>query len=302
MNALFKLPDIGDPSDIRQLIPTYNLELLCCRYWWLKNWEFRELSFPYWRIYRNSQPGATIVYNNKEFELLPDTLIMIAPNTSFASRLFDHAIPESGYCLVGDRISQQNTEEKMADDGAVLHFFLHFNLGMPYDNVASGIYLFRLTEQHKQKIETISKQLLLDSSELNFYTVLTIQSLISELLLGVPESNWNLKSNDSRILNVLSLIENNISDDLSNQILADNARLATNAFNRLFRHEIGISPQRFVKKKRIDKACVLLHHFDYSIERVAVETGFADRYHFSKLFKLQTGLSPAKYRKEFGLQ
>ena len=78
--------------------------------------------------------------------------------------------------------------------------------------------------------------------------------------------------------------------------------MATNAFTRLFTDELDISPQRFVKKKRIDKACVLLHHFDYSIDRVASETGFSDRYHFSKIFKQITGFSPAKYRKEFGVK
>lgn len=57
MDALKKIPDKGDPSDIIQLFPRYNLQLHCCRYWWLQHWEFKELSFPYWRIYHNSYQG-----------------------------------------------------------------------------------------------------------------------------------------------------------------------------------------------------------------------------------------------------
>jgi transcriptional regulator GlxA family with amidase domain len=106
-------------------------------------------------------------------------------------------------------------------------------------------------------------------------------------------------SKDYRILQVLSHIESNLDGELSNSSLADHARLATNAFNRLFTEEVGTSPQKYVKKKKIDRACSLLHHSNYSIEKVAAETGFADRYHFSKIFKIHTGLSPARYRKQF---
>src|SRR6056297_2520759 len=96
---IYRIPDKGDPSDEIQYFPQFNLQLLCCRYWWLKNWEFGELSYPYWRIYWNPVPGAVIVYNKKEIRLDEDKIIVIAPNTSYATRLFDHSIPEDGFVL-----------------------------------------------------------------------------------------------------------------------------------------------------------------------------------------------------------
>ena len=69
MNTIYKVPDVGDPSDVLQLFPKFNLQLLCCRNWWLKRWEFRELSYPYWRIYHNSSVGAVITYENQEYPL-----------------------------------------------------------------------------------------------------------------------------------------------------------------------------------------------------------------------------------------
>ena len=190
----------------------------------------------------------------------------------------------------------------MIEKGAVLHLFIHFNLGMPYDNVSPGIYVFDVSEHLIQKFNTIINHLKVESTQFNFHTLLAIQSLIGDLLSEISVSNWDLISNDYRIINVLRTIENNVGADLSNSVLAEKARMATNAFTRLFTEELGISPQRFVKKKRIDKACVFLHHFDYTIEIVATKTGFADRYHFSKIFKQNTGFSPARYRKEFGLK
>lgn len=298
MSTYYKVPDKGDPSNIIQLFPSYKLQLLCCRYWWLRKWEFRELSFPYWRIYWNKNPGANIFYNGREYSLSKDRIIMIAPNTSFATRLYNNIIPNEGYEIEGGRVEETETEEQLLLNGNILHLFIHFNIGMPYDNIAPGIFCFDINDHFRYKLELIINNTIINSSKFSFYSVLAIQSLISDLLSEIPESNWNSSLKDFRIVEVLSYIENNLNDKLLNDQLAKRTKLSTNAFNRLFSNEFGISPQRYVRQKRIGKACVLLHHSALTIDEVAVRTGFANRYHFSREFKSQTGVSPASYRKE----
>lgn len=301
MNTGSKLPDKGDPSDILQLFPKLNLQLLCCRYWWLTKWEFRELAYPYWRIYYNRQEGASIVSNGQTYALTPDKIYLIAPNTSYSTYLFDHKVPKTGYALKGNRIGKHNISP-LPGKRKVEHLFIHFNIGIPYDNVSPGIFTFELTPHLKDKIEIITSHLNVDSSQINFYSFLSIQSLISDLLSEMDGNCWELLAKDYRILNVLSYIENNNDQDLSNEVLAEKCQLATNAFTRLFKDETGVSPQRFVKQKRINNACVMLHHSDESIDTIAQQTGFVNRYHFSRIFKQVTGLSPAKYRKEFRIK
>lgn len=301
MAALSKVPDRGDPSDVLQLFPRFYLQVLCCRYWWLKRWEFQELSYPYWRAYHNSRAGAVINFEGKEYPLLPDRIMVIAPNTSYSTRIEDYELPENSYSLEGGRIGGKKEESVMAVEG-ILHLFIHFNIGVPYDHISPGIFEFPLTEHLQEKLTVIKDHLMVDYSTFDFYTLLAIQSLLSDLLSFIPESSWDLISNDHRIMQVLSHIESCLEGDLSNQNLASLASLATNAFNRLFTEEMGVPPQKYVKRKRIDRACELLHHSAYSIEQVATETGFADRYHFSKIFKNLTGLTPARYRKEFGVK
>lgn len=299
MTNAIKVPDKGDPSDILQLFPRYNLQLLCCRYWWLQKWEFKELSYPYWRIYQNNTPGASIISLGIEYELRPDKIIMIAPNTSYSTKLHNKHIPEKDDTLVGGRIGEEMQKEGTPDEAYIHHLFIHFNIGLPYHNVRPGIFEFELNDHLKEKLSVIQEHLNVDYARFSFYSGLAIQSLISDLLSAIPESRWDLMSKDYRILDMLEYIDDTISGDLSNKMLAKQVSLATNAFTRLFSHEIGMSPQRFVKKKRIDKACVLLHHSDKSIDLVAEETGFSDRYHFSRIFKQQTGISPAMYKREF---
>ncbi|GJM64049.1 AraC family transcriptional regulator [Persicobacter diffluens] len=295
--ASTKIPDKGDPSDIQQVFPTYNLQLHCCRYWWLQNWEFKELSFPYWRVYHNSDHGAVVMFKGEEFRLSPDRVILIAPNTAYATRLYDHKIPETGYSLKGGRYNNGG----ISTESQILHLFIHFNIGMPYDNIVPGIYDFKLSPSLKEKLQIIKRHLNYEHTRFSFNASLAIQSLISELLTEVPEEKWNSKTKDVRILEVINYIENNISDELTNPVLAETAKMATNSFTRLFTDEMEQSPQKYIKTKRIDKACILLHHSGLSIDEIALQTGFSDRYHFSRIFKQVTNYSPAKYRKEYGV-
>ncbi|WP_372651066.1 helix-turn-helix domain-containing protein [Draconibacterium sp.] len=292
-------PEKGDPSDVVQFFPNYNIQLLCCRHWWLENWEHTELSFPYWRIYHNSKEGAKVIYNDNEYKLSPDQILLIAPNTSYATRLYNNEIPKQGYTFAGGPVIPNLDQQNLSTKPYLLHFFIHFNIGIPYDNISPRVFRFELTDHLQSKLKLIKEHLNYDNKSFNFHTSLVIKSLITDILSDLPESNWNLISNDHRIISCLRYIEGNLADDLSNPTLAEKAKMATNAFIRLFSNEVGISVQKYIRNKRIDSACIMLHHSNLSIDEIALKTGFADRYHFSRIFKQSTGISPARYKKEF---
>ncbi len=292
MRRIQKEAQKGDPSAVRQHFPVYNLKLLCCRFWALKRWEYQDLSFPYWRVYHNRQEGATMFWKDERFDLKPDKIYLIAPNTPYSSCLNGQKIPTQGFHFEGERITQNNL-----NSNHIQHLFIHFNLGIPYDNIAPGIIEINVNEVIKRQLKVIKEQLLLNAVEFSFFSNLTIRALVNELLCAIPKEQWLSVSQDSRIMKVLGFIEENMEKNLSNEELAQIVGLATNSFTRLFKQEMNITAQRYVRQKRIDKACILLHHSDQSIERMAENCGFADRYHFSRIFKLITGQSPVSYRR-----
>lgn len=295
MNNKIQRPSIADPSDINQTFPRYEINVHCCRYWWLQNWEFKDLSFPFWRVYHNSFEGAAIIYNNDHIQITPDRLILIAPNTSYSTYLFNHNIPQHGYSLKGGRVSQKLP----LNEQYLLHLFIHFNLGMPYDNAQPGIYSLPISKEINTMLAGIKKHLNYEHARFTFQSTLSINAIINYLLSSLPEEKWHNITSDNRILKVISHIEKCLTSELNNTKLSQIASMATNAFTRLFTNETGVSPQKYVKKKRIDKACILLHHSSLSIEQISARCGFADRYHFTRIFTQVTGYSPARYKKEF---
>ncbi len=85
----------------------------------------------------------------------------------------------------------------------------------------------------------------------------------------------------------------------SNAFLAASCGLSQNYFIRLFKEIIGMSPQQYRTQALIKRACTLLQVSSYSIKEIATELGFDDPLYFSRVFRLEHGISPREYRKQW---
>lgn len=65
---------------------------------------------------------------------------------------------------------------------------------------------------------------------------------------------------------------------------------------REFRRRYGCSVGSYARKLRIQAACVKLANSEASIAEIALDAGFCDQAHFSRTFRLITGVSPSQYR------
>jgi hypothetical protein len=211
-----KVPDKGDPSNIPQLFSGLNISLLCCRFWWLKNWESRNMSFPYWRIYWNKTSGGVISFAGKTIEMIPDQIILIPPYTAFSSRLKENTIPPSGYNLEGGRVEAVD-EADLLSSGAVLHLFIHFNLGMPYDFITPQLFSFEVYNDLRIDLEELVLSLQQKPEQFSVQSSLLIYKIIILTVNHISKEFRNLATTDHRILNVLREIEDHISEELTNK-------------------------------------------------------------------------------------
>jgi AraC-like DNA-binding protein len=267
---------LGDPSSNFQNFIDLKLKLLCCRYWLLNLWDCHDMIFPFWRIYWNRNEGGELIHLEEVYKMTPDTLYIIPPFTSFSSRFSKKHIYETGIHVSGRHLTSDYNEEDYLDS-SLIHFFIHFNLGVPFDNVYPGIL----------KIENTDFKLTFN---------LKLQAFIKEVLTNIGPELWKAINIDDRVLKVIRFIEANINKKLSNSEIASLVNMAPNSFARLFKEEMHITLHNFIQNRKIARSCELFEHTNKTIEDVAYNLGYSDRYHFSRVFKTVTGLTPGIYK------
>lgn len=293
-----EIPPEGDPSsrvqEFREILP----RLLCCRYWWMHEWKSQQMAFPFWRLYWNKSGRARVVYNKTSY-LEADKIVLIPPNTPFATDIEDSQVaPDQPYSLKGGRIENREMEEELALGGTVLHLFIHFTLGYPFDTISPDVFVFDIQASQEVLIKSITQQLMEGQLKFNQSESLDLYSLLFSVLHQLPSTIWIDRNLDSRVISGIRYMEQHIRDIVvSNLKLAQEGGMSVNAYARLFKDQTGFSPRKYLKRMRVEKACNLLHHSELSIEQIAAACGFADRYYFTRVFTQTMLTSPGAYRK-----
>lgn len=253
---------------MREDSPDSILKIHCCHFYhgvypWLQNY----LVTPYWRFYWNPSPGACIRLGGRTMELT-EPYFYIIPGylkfCTFAHKPFDH-------------------------------FFIHFKLSgrLPLRN---EIYRLPADPEGIRRIREFQKREGRPGHELLEH--LCALSILTPALLRLDPKIFELPVQmDPRVEKLCRKIESHPERPSSNEELAEEAGLARNAFLRLFKEETGESPQLYSRRRRIEYACELLHFTERSMEEIAEAAGFADRYHFSRVFSKILGFPPAAYRR-----
>jgi AraC family transcriptional regulator len=110
-----------------------------------------------------------------------------------------------------------------------------------------------------------------------------------EIANGLPQS---------QLQRVIDYIKANLTQDLSILELATLTRMSESHFSRSFKQSIGIAPYQYLMQQRVEKAKQLLKQREISISSIALDCGFANQTHLTKVFRQLTGVTPKAYRKQ----
>jgi AraC-like DNA-binding protein len=95
---------------------------------------------------------------------------------------------------------------------------------------------------------------------------------------------------------VLRYIDAHLEEPLENTRLAALVHASESHFIRLFRRVVGSTPARHVQERRVQRAADLLARTSLTIDEIAERCGFANRYHFSRVFAQRMLEPPGRYR------
>jgi AraC-like DNA-binding protein len=92
------------------------------------------------------------------------------------------------------------------------------------------------------------------------------------------------------------VIKENISLNLSVRELALLCNMSLSSFKRKFAELYIITPIKYFKKLKLEKACDLLKDLDIQISNIAPEVGIYSLTTFNRSFKSYYGKSPSQFR------
>ena len=101
-----------------------------------------------------------------------------------------------------------------------------------------------------------------------------------------------------QVIQINNYIDANMAARIRVCDLAKICRLSTNYFGQVFVNTFGYSPHAYLMQRRLDRVQHILRSSDHSLSDVALECGFADQPHLTRLFRQHIGMTPGEWRRK----
>jgi AraC-like DNA-binding protein len=129
---------------------------------------------------------------------------------------------------------------------------------------------------------------------------LLLQSLLvyaSRMERSIPLPRWGRPLRDRRVERALELLDADLSKYWSVERLARAVGLSRPVFARQFVRMLGLSPMRYLARRRMERAAQLLLDTDQSLAEIAAHVGYRSEFAFGRAFKRHHQIAPGTFRR-----
>ena len=142
------------------------------------------------------------------------------------------------------------------------------------------------------------RRLYREFSRLEEASPLVMEGLALEILgEAVRPGEFSSSPRPSRRLKaVRELLDARFAESLTVAEVAQSVGINPAYLSRLFREHYRCTIGEYVRRLRVEFACRLLCTSDAPLATIALDAGFVDQSHFTRTFKLLTGMTPARFR------
>ena len=221
------------------------------------------------------------------FEYLPGESVLVAPGETMVID-FPEADIEPAQC-VSLTLSPEFVKESLEN--------LNFTSAKIDDSSQWNISLDEFYLLNNKAIASATNNIMRIAMDDNSYKDVIADFALKELLIRLMQTQArnlvekNTLKNKSRIGFVADYIKKNLHQKLSIDAIAKMAYVSKSNFFKMFKEELGISPNEFIIQERIKRAKEMLMH-NNSVNEVAFSTGFSDTNYFIRVFKQMEGVTP----------
>jgi AraC-like DNA-binding protein len=110
------------------------------------------------------------------------------------------------------------------------------------------------------------------------------------------------EDSNRRMLRARDAIDGSYAEPLDVPTLARIAHVSEAHFIRTFRATFGETPNRYLQRRRVERAMWLLRSTDRSVTDICMDVGFTSLGTFSRAFRDIVGEPPSAYRRRGPLQ
>ena len=221
------------------------------------------------------------------FEYLPGESVLVAPGETMVID-FPEADIEPAQC-VSLTLSPEFVKESLEN--------LNFTSAKIDDSSQWNISLDEFYLLNNKAIASATNNIMRIAMDDNSHKDVIADFALKELLIRLMQTQArnlvekNTLKTQSRIGFVADFIKKNLHQKLSIDAIAKMAYVSKSNFFKMFKQELGLSPNEFIIKERIKKAKELLIS-QSSVSEVAFSTGFSDTNYFIRVFKQVEGVTP----------
>jgi AraC family transcriptional regulator len=156
-------------------------------------------------------------------------------------------------------------------------------------------------DRHAGPLVSLSQRLYREFRLADAASDLTIEGVSLEILGTLLRSRTHADNPRAAWLEqVRERLHADLAGTLTVQALAADVGVTPVRLARAFRRVFGESLGTYHRRLRVRRACERLRAADATLSSVALETGFADQSHFTRVFRRLTGTTPAAYRRGHG--
>ncbi|HEX8834649.1 MAG TPA: AraC family transcriptional regulator [Abditibacteriaceae bacterium] len=254
------------------------------------DWSGLNRKSSFWRLFYNDGPGVLVESRGVVYRIEPQRLFLIPARCGF------------------------NIELQAQGPKPTRHFAVHFDVpGLPGFHLRHGLggpgqlpISPSLEALAQIQSDAIGSKAVRFAEPTPIERQLGIQGLVFGALSAAWEAlpterrghNENFSRLHGAILPALRYIENHTGSAMSNAELAALCHLSKGHFIRRFNEAMGRPPMTYLLERRIALAAQRLLFSGDSIETIATDLGFGNRFYFSRMFAQQVGLSPAAFRRD----